>query len=139
MSGLHPKESGKGECVTVLTHHRGCASLLVLVSGVRYCIRGPGTFDRVWRHCWLSHLGERMLLTPSGRGQGCRYTSCSAQVSPYSGVNQPKGPQYYLGWRNLLCQQANPSPSLRRCCCQAMPWNLSGVIRKEKYFAIDIF
>lgn len=68
---------------------QGLASLLVLLSGVKYSIRGPGTFDRVWRHCWLSHLGERMLLAPSGRGQGCCSTSCSAQDSPPT-VNQPQ-------------------------------------------------
>lgn len=41
-----------------------------------------------------------MLLAPSGRGQGCCDTSCSAQDGPCDSINQPHSGQYPLGLRN---------------------------------------
>ena len=70
------------------SNSKGRVRLKIRLSGYRpwplwwAVVLSQGPFGKVQRCFWLSQLGEWVLLTSSGRGQGCRSTSLKAQGSP---------------------------------------------------------
>lgn len=82
-----------------------------------------GTFWKVWRHLWLSHLEGGYYWRLECRGQGCY----KHPTGPYSGELPGRKWQYSCSWETLRYSPVliiALSPSLSISCAGTCFWNI---------------